>query len=96
MMAWPINQLLQRTDIEPLKAAVHDQTQKTPPAIQYIPDFEVELFPLLNLESCHLVENLGLVEADQVVDNDVWRPEVVDHVAPDVNFTRRPVGRSIQ
>ena len=40
-------------------------------------------------------ENL-LVLSHQVVDDDVRSPEVIYHVAPDVDLTGGPVGRAVQ
>ena len=70
------------------------------PALPYrsgdLPDFVVEPLVGLDLEGGHLVEHLRLVEADQVVDDDVGRPEVVDHVAAHVDLALRPVGRRVE
>ena len=57
----------------------------------YVPDFVVELLSNLDLECRHLVEHLRLVEADQVVYDDVRGPEVVHHVPADVDLSLGPV-----
>ena len=61
-----------------------------------LPDFVVEFLGLLHLEGGHLVEHFRLVEADQVVDDDVRGPEVVDHVPANVDLTLGPVRGAVQ
>ena len=39
------------------------------------PDFVVDLSTFEDLQRTNLIQNLGLVELDKVVDNDVWRPK---------------------
>ena len=43
-----------------------------------------------------VTENLAVVLSHQVVDDDVRGPEVIYHVAPDVDLTGGPVGRAVQ
>lgn len=62
-----------------------------------LPDFVVEPLPVLfHLQSCYLVQDLRFVEADQVMDDDVGSPEVVDHVSPNIDLPRGPVCWTIE
>ena len=72
------------------------QVTTVPEMTIFLPDFVVQLPVDFNFEGCHLVENFGFVEADQVVDDNVRGPKVVHHVTPNVDLAHRPIGRSVQ